>query len=247
MKAMPLLPSERLDDLLTNDLHIIQSDEVFSFSMDAVLLAHFCSMPSKGKVLDLCTGNGVIPLLLSTKTKAHITAVEIQPRLADMAKRSVELNHLEAQIDIVQADLKLFPEAYGYELFDAITVNPPYMPYDSGAHKQNEHIAIARHEILCKLEDVIAACSKLVRYGGKVSIVHRPTRLLDLLTLLRQYRLEPKRMRFVHPRKGEEANMILVEAMKAGKPEVRCLPPLIVYNDDNTYSDELLKIYYNDR
>ena len=242
-------PSERLDDLLTHNLRIIQSEEVFSFSMDAVLLARFATVPPKrGRVLDLCTGNGVVPLLLSTRTKANIDAVEIQPRLADMAMRSVQLNGLDHQIRIIEGDLKQYIGPDGERVYyDAITVNPPYMPLTTGDRKENEHQAMARHEIGCNLEDVIAACSRLLQTGGKVSMVHRPSRLTDILTLFRQYRLEPKRIRMVHSRIGREANMVLIEAAKDGKPEVRLLPPLIVYNEANQYCDELLSIYYNSR
>lgn len=244
MEHALLQQNERLDDLLTHDLSIIQSDEVFSFSIDAVLLAHFCTVPSKGQVLDLCTGNGIIPLLLATRTNAKITGVEIQERLADMAKRSVQLNKLQQQIEIICGDLKQYPSQAGHGKYDMITVNPPYLPASAGVPNENEYVAIARHEIHCTLEDVIAVSSKLIRYGGKVAMVHRPARLLDIVTLCRQYRLEPKRLRFVHPRIGEEANIILVEAIKDGKPDLRLLPPLFVYKEDHEYADELLHIYY---
>lgn len=244
MNNIQLKDRERLDDLLTNNLKIIQSDEVFSFSMDAVLLARFCSVPTKGKILDLCTGNGVIPLLLSTRTKASITGVEIQDRLFDMASRNVLINSLTEQIEMVCGDLRDFHTKVGYGLFDTVVVNPPYLPPFSGDKNINEHIAIARHEIRCTLEDVIAACSRLVRSRGRVSMVHRPSRLADMMSLMRQYRLEPKRIRFVHPRVQEEANMVLIEAMKDGKSEVRLMPPLIVYNENNEYNDELMELYY---
>lgn len=247
MDTLRLHHSERLDDLLTNNLKIIQSDEVFSFSMDAVLLARFCTVPTKGAILDLCSGNGVIPLLLSTRTKASIVGVEIQHRLYDMAKRSVELNKLEHQIQMVHGDLKDYYRDVGHGVFDAITVNPPYLPAKSGLVNMNEHVAMARHETCCTLEDVIVACSRLVRYGGKVAMVHRPARLIDALTLLRQYRLEPKRIRFVHPRQDEEANMVLIEAVKDGKSEARVLSPLVVYNENNDYVDEIMEIYYGNR
>jgi tRNA1(Val) A37 N6-methylase TrmN6 len=239
-----LQPNERIDDLLTEDLRIIQSDEVFSFSMDAVLLARFCNVPLRGRILDLCSGNGVVPLLLTTRTKAFIEAVEIQERLYDMARRSIALNGLEEQITVHHGDLREFHKQAGYGVYDAITVNPPYLPMHSGVQNDNEHYAIARHEVFCTLEDVIAACGKLVRTGGKVAMVHRPSRLVDILCLMRAYRLEPKRIRYVHPRAGEEANMVLVEASRDGKPEVRLLPPLIVYNENGEYCDELMKIYY---
>ncbi|MNO85749.1 N5-glutamine S-adenosyl-L-methionine-dependent methyltransferase [compost metagenome] len=235
---------ERVDDLLTHDLQIIQSDEVFSFSMDAVLLARFASIPKSGKVLDLCTGNGVIPILLSTRTKASIEGIEIQPRVADMARRSVEMNGLGDQILIREGDLRDLVKETGHGAYDAITVNPPYMPLTSGDLKINIHQAIARHEIHCSLEEVIAASMRLVRTGGKVSMVHKPQRLGEIVTLLRQYRLEPKVIRFVHPRVGAEANIVLIEALRDGKSDVRILPPLIVYDEDGVYCQELKDIYY---
>ncbi|UHA75350.1 tRNA1(Val) (adenine(37)-N6)-methyltransferase [Paenibacillus sp. 481] len=244
--AAQLLPSERLDYLLTHDLSIIQSSEVFSFSMDAVLLARFASVPSKGRIMDLCTGNGVIPLLMSTRTKADIDGIEIQPRLADMAQRSVKINELDNRIHIIEGDLKTFQPTGERPYYDLVTVNPPYMPLSTGDPKENMHYAMARHEVACTLEDVIRTCSRLVQPGGKVAMVHRPSRLIDIITLMRAYRLEPKRIRFIHPRLNGEANMVLIEAARDGKPELRLLPPLIVYNDDNTYCKELMDIYYGE-
>jgi len=237
-----LLPGERLDDLVTRDLKIIQSPDVFCFSLDAVLLARFAAVPKRGRILDLCTGNGVIPLLLSTRTEAQIDGLEIQPRLADMARRSVEINGLSERIRVLEGDLRIWRR--DGEPYDAITVNPPYLPLQSGEHKGNPYQAMARHELGCTLQDVIAACAKHVRYGGKVSLVHRPARLADLMTLMREHRLEPKRIRFVHPRACQEANMVLIEAMKDGRPEVRLLPPLIVYEENGQYTQELLDIFY---
>ncbi|MEF2968766.1 tRNA1(Val) (adenine(37)-N6)-methyltransferase [Paenibacillus sp. M1] len=235
---------ERVDDLLTHDLKIIQSDEVFSFSMDAVLLARFAPVPKYGKILDLCTGNGVVPLLLSTRTKAQIEGIEIQPRLVDMARRSVEMNELKERIVIREGDLRELVKETGHGVYDAITVNPPYMPLTGGDLKLNSHQAIARHEIHCTLEEVIAASMRLVRPGGKVSMVHKPQRLGEILTVFRQYRLEPKVIRFVHPRAGAEANMVLIEALRDGKPDMRVLPPLIVYNEQGEYCPEIMDIYY---
>lgn len=240
-----LLPTERLDYLLTNDLKIIQSKEVFSFSMDAVLLAKFAYLPiQKGRVIDLCTGNGVIPLLLSTRTKAQIEGLDIQERLIDMARRSVAYNQLEEQIKLHHLDLKIAPTVLGHGVFDVVTCNPPYMSAEMGKQNQNQYYAIARHELLCTLEDVIRVSSQLLRPGGKACFVHRPHRLLDLLGLMRQYKLEPKRMRFVHPKQSREANMILVEGTKDGQPELRLLPPLIVYTEDNQFTEELNQIYF---
>lgn len=249
MQPQPnLLPGERIDDLLTYELKIIQSSDVFSFSLDAVLLARFAGVPPRGRVLDLCTGNGVVPLLLTTRTNAAIDGVEIQPRLADMAERSVKLNGLEERIRILEADLKTLGLKDGESPYDAVTVNPPYMPVHTGDHKENPHQAMARHEIGCTLEDVAAAASRLVRRGGRVSMVHRPTRLAEIIDALRRHRLEPKRIRFVHPRIGAEANMVLIDAMKEGRPEVRTLPPLIVYGGEGrTYTQELLDVFYGSK
>ncbi|RUT27706.1 tRNA1(Val) (adenine(37)-N6)-methyltransferase [Paenibacillus zeisoli] len=244
MQTVPIYDQERIDDLLTHDLHIIQSDEVFSFSMDAVLLARFASVPKYGRVLDLCTGNGVVPLLLTTRTEAQIEGIEIQERLADMAERSVRMNGLEDRITIRLGDLRDLVGETGHGAYDAITVNPPYMPLRAGEIKLNTHQAIARHEIHCSLEEVIQASMRLLRNGGKVTMVHKPQRLGEIISLLRQYRLEPKLIRFVHPRKHMEANIVLIEALRDGKPDMRILPPLIVYQEDGQYCPEIMDIYY---
>lgn len=244
MKDTILSGSERIDDLLTHGLHIIQSDEVFSFSLDAILLARFCSIPPRGRVLDLCTGNGVVPLLLTTRSRADIWGVEIQERLADMAVRNVQINELEGRLHMLHGDLRTIHQSLGHGQFDLVTVNPPYLPVPAGEQNVNEHFAAARHEIHCTLEDVIAASAKQVRAGGKFAMVHRPARLVDILTLMRQYRLEPKRIRYVHARAGEEAMMVLIEGAKDGKAEIRTLPPLIVYNEQDQYCKELMEIYY---
>jgi tRNA1(Val) A37 N6-methylase TrmN6 len=242
-----LLPHERIDDLLTHNLKIIQSDDLFSFSLDAVLLARFCTVPPRGRIVDLCTGNGVIPLLLSTRTKGSIAGVEIQPRVAEMAARSVRLNRLDNQIEIVCGDLKQFHLTAGHGTFDLVTVNPPYLPVFSGERKLNPHVAAARHEVHCTLSDVAAAASRLEKSGGKVAMVHRPSRLIEIITEFRAVKLEPKRIRFIHPRWNQEANMVLIEAAKDGKPEVRTLPPLIVHEPDGSYAKELLEVYYGKR
>jgi len=240
-----LMDNERFDDLLTHQLKIIQSPEVFSFSLDAVLLARFCSVPASGAIADLCAGNGVIPLLLSTRTKASIVGVEIQPRLWDMAVRSIAVNGLQQQLRMELADLREWAKSSALNgAFDMVTVNPPYLPIPQGYQNENEHRALARHEVMCTLEDVVAACSRIVRPGGKVAMVHRPSRLADVVQVMRHYRLEPKRIRFVHPRADAEANIVLIEALRDGKPEVKLLPPLIVYEDQDRYCQELMDIFY---
>jgi tRNA1(Val) A37 N6-methylase TrmN6 len=239
---------ERLDYLLAEDLRIIQSPTVFAFSLDAVLLSKFVYVPiQKGNIIDLCSGNGVIPLFLSTRTKGNITGVEIQERLFDMATRSIHYNQLSDRITMIHGDIKEAAQTLGYGKFDVVTCNPPYFLTPSQEEvNENEHLAIARHEILCTLEDAIKASSQLVKIGGKVAFVHRPGRLMDILSLMRKYKLEPKRIQFVYPKQGKEANTLLIEAIKNGNPDLKILPPLFVYNEDNEYTSELKKILYGE-
>lgn len=245
---VPLYETERIDDLLTHELKIIQSHEVFCFSMDAVLLARFASVPKRGKVVDLCTGNGAIPLIMSTRSPhATFECVEIQERLYGMAKRNMELNDLSDRIRLHHGDVKEAVGMLGHAGYDLITCNPPYMPATSGEQNLNEHKALARHEILLNLEDVIRVSSQLAKNGGKIALVHRATRLIDIITLMRKYNVEPKRMRLVHPRRDAEPNMVLIEGIKGGKPELRIQPPLIVYEQGEEYCEELYEIYYGKR
>jgi tRNA1(Val) A37 N6-methylase TrmN6 len=245
-----LKEDERLDYLLAEkDMKIIQSPSVFAFSLDAVLLAKFAYVPiQKGKIIDLGTGNGVIPLLLSRRSRANITGVEIQERLYEMAVRNVQLNKLDEQISIIHGDLKDMPKRFGNNKFDVVTCNPPYFPTPKiDEQNENEHLRIARHEIYCTLEDVVEACSKLARPGGKVAIVHRPGRLVDIITLFRKYQIEPKRLQFVYPKFGREANTILIEGIRDGKPDLKILPPLYVYTEDGKYTKELENILYGEK
>ncbi|GAE94163.1 O-methyltransferase [Gracilibacillus boraciitolerans JCM 21714] len=244
---MQLKDDERIDDLLADQtMKIIQSPTVFSFSIDAVLLANFASVPkTRGKILDLCTGNGVIPLLLSQESTVPITGVEIQERLYDMACRSIELNELTPQIDMIHGDLKEMPSYFKNNKFDLVTVNPPYFQTTNKDHQNsNDYLTIARHEIYCTLEDVIQSCSKLVKSGGKVAMVHRPNRFVDIVTLFRQYKIEPKRIRFIYPKKGKEANILLIEGIRDGRPDLKLLPPLYAFNQNGNYSEELEGILY---
>ncbi len=250
MEEVELKNGERLDYLLAEEnMKIIQSPEVFAFSLDAVLLADFTYVPVKqGNILDLCTGNGVIPLLLSKRSRAHITGVEIQSRLHDMAERNVLINELEDQIDMVHGDLKDMPSKFGNGPFDLVTCNPPYFQTPKEKEQNsNEYLTIARHEIYCTLEDVVASCSKLVRPGGKVAMVHRPGRLVDLLTLFRKYKIEPKKLRFVYPKAGKEANILLIEGTRDGKPDLKMLPPLYAFDEQGNYTKELGEILYGKR
>lgn len=245
---MILKGDERLDYLLAEELRIIQSPSVFSFSLDAVLLARFASIPiSKGKIVDLCSGNGVIPLLLSSRTRASILGVEIQERLYDMAVRSIEYNNLSDQLLMHHGDLKGIAKEIGHSKYDAVTCNPPYFPTPKVEEQnKNEHFAIARHEIHCTLEDVISNSSQLLKQGGKAAFVHRPGRLMDIMWLMRKYRLEPKRLQFVYPMAGKEANTILIEGIKDGSPDLKTLPPFIVYDENNEYTKEARELLYGE-
>ncbi|WP_042453797.1 tRNA1(Val) (adenine(37)-N6)-methyltransferase [Neobacillus dielmonensis] len=243
-----LRDDERLDYLLAENLRIIQSPSVFAFSLDAVLLARFVYVPiQKGNLIDLCSGNGVIPLFLSARTKGNITGVEIQERLYDMAIRSIQYNGLENRLKMIHGDIKEMPKQLGYGKFDVVTCNPPYFTTPpEGTVNPNEHLAIARHEILCTLEDTVKASSDLAKQGGKVAFVHRPGRLLDIVTLMRKYRLEPKRIQLVYPKQGKEANTLLVEAIKDGSPDLKILPSLVVYQENDEYTKEIREILYGE-
>ncbi|GEN57912.1 methyltransferase [Halolactibacillus alkaliphilus] len=244
---MQINEDERIDYLFTDEsMRIIQSPSVFSYSIDAVLLAHFSSLPkTRGKIIDLCSGNGVVPLLMSRYTSQPIDAVEIQPRLYDMAVRSIELNGKQNQITMRLGDLKDMPAMYKNDKFDLVTVNPPYFDTPSGDHYNlNEHLTIARHEVMTTLEMVIESASKLTKSGGKMALVHRPDRLVDILSLMRQYKLEPKRMQLVYPRQGKEANILLVEAVRDGRKALKVLPPFYVFNGDGQYTKEYLQLVY---
>ncbi|WP_232699000.1 tRNA1(Val) (adenine(37)-N6)-methyltransferase [Brevibacillus daliensis] len=247
-KKVVLYDSERIDDLLTHEIKIIQSHEVFCFSMDAVLLGRFATVPKRGKILDFCTGNGVIPLLLSTRTPfAKIEGIEIQERLYHMAERNVQINNLEERITMHHGDVKEAIEKLGASEYDLITCNPPYMPPITGKVSENDHRAIARHEIHLNLEDVIRVSSKMLKVGGKLTLVHRATRLIDITAYMRQYGIEPKRMRLVYPRVDAEPNMVLIEGVRGGKPELRISPPLIVYKQGEEYCEELYEVYYGNQ
>lgn len=244
-KAEGLLKEkERLDTLQRNGYVIIQNPEKFCFGMDAVLLSGFAKAGKGSRVLDLGTGTGIIPILMEAKTKAlHLTGLEIQEESADMARRSVQLNGLTGKIDVVTGDIKeagrLFPAAS----FDVITCNPPYMIGQHGLTNPDAPKAIARHELLCTLEDVLQAASVLLRPGGHFYMVHRPFRLAEILNGCVQYKLEPKRMQLVYPYVDKEPNMVLLEAVRGGRPRMTVEKPLIVYQAPGVYTPEIYDIY----
>ncbi|QUW20669.1 tRNA1(Val) (adenine(37)-N6)-methyltransferase [Sporosarcina sp. Marseille-Q4063] len=239
---------ERLDYLLAENLRIIQSPSVFSFSLDAVLLARFAHVPGRlGKVVDLCAGNGAIPLFLSARTKAQITAIELQERLADMAERSVQYNKLEAQLKIINDDVIGIAEKIGYDKYDLVTCNPPYFPAHEASEKNLlETIAIARHEIYLTLDQAIQSASGLLKQGGRAAFVHRPGRLLDIVTSMRAHRIEPKRIQLVYSKAGKDANTLLIEGTKDGKPDLKILPPLYVYDTNGDYTEEVRRLLYGE-
>ncbi|WMC94325.1 tRNA1(Val) (adenine(37)-N6)-methyltransferase [Kineothrix sp. MB12-C1] len=239
-----LKEKERLDELQRNGYKIIQNPEKFCFGMDAVLLSGFARAKEDDKVLDLGTGTGIIPILMEAKTKAaHLTGLEIQEESADMARRSVALNHLQDKISIVQGDLKEAGTLFDAASFDVITCNPPYMTSQHGLQNPEGPKAIARHEILCTLEDVIAQTAKLLKPGGNFFMVHRPFRLAEIMVLLHDYKLEPKRMKLVYPYVDKEPNMVLIEANRGGKPRITVEKPLIVYEEPGVYTQEIYDIY----
>ena len=234
---------ERLDDLEISGLHIIQSPDKFCFGMDAVLLSGFAYAKKDHRVIDLGTGTGILPLLLWAKTEGeHFTGLEIQEESADMARRSVVGNNI-ANIEIVDGDIKSADKLFKRQSFDVVTSNPPYMINEHGITNPDAPKQIARHEILCTLEDVVKAAAYLLKSNGKFFMVHRPFRLPEVFENLRKYRLEPKRMRLVYPQIDKEPNMVLVEAVKYGNPRLNVEKPLIVYNKDMKYTEEMMRDY----
>ena len=239
-----LLENERIDDLQRNGLKIIQKTDGFCFGMDAVLLSGFAHVKRGEKVLDMGTGTGIIPLLLSAKTQGeHFTALEIQKEIAEMAARSVAMNHLEDKIEIVNGDIKEASRIFGGASFDVVTTNPPYMNDAHGLKNPTEVKAISRHEVLCTLDDVVREGAKVLKSGGRMYMVHRPHRLIEIITAMKQYKMEPKRMCMVHPFKDKEANMVLIEAVKGGGSWLKMEAPIIVYKEPGVYTDEIYSIY----
>ena len=242
--AIELKEGERLDDLHRNGFQIIQNKEKFCFGMDAVLLSGFAKVKEGEKVLDIGTGTGIIPILLAAKTPGqHFTGLEIQPESADMARRSVALNHLEEKISIVEGDVREADQLFSAASFDVITSNPPYMTGSHGLVNPDMPKAIARHEICCTLEDLVSQTEKLLRPGGRFFMVHRPFRLAEIMTVLTAHHLEPKRMRLVNPFVDKEPNMVLLECIRGGKPRITVEKPLIVYKEPGVYQDEIYTIY----
>ena len=241
---MILKDKERLDDLQLSGLKIIQNPEKFCFGMDAVLLSGFVRTRRGDVLLDMGTGTGILPLLLSAKTEcAHLTGLEIQEESADMARRSVALNHLEERISIVTGDIKEAGGIFAPASFDCITCNPPYMIGEHGITNPDAPKAIARHEILCTFDDVASAAAKLLKSGGRFFLVHRPFRLAELIVTLTKHGLEPKRMRLVYPYADKEPNMVLIEAVRGANPRMTVEAPLIIFDEVGKYTQEIKEKY----
>lgn len=239
-----LKDGERLDELQRNGYRIIQDPKRFCFGMDAVLLAGFVKVKSEERVLDLGTGTGIIPILLEAKTKgALFTGLEIQAESADMARRSVRLNHLQEKVHIVTGDLREADRIFGNGTCHVVTCNPPYMTNHHGLKNPEQPKAIARHEILCTLEDVVSQAFKILMPNGRFYLVHRPFRLAEIITCLCAHGLEPKRMRFVHPYVDREPGMVLIEALKGGKSGITVERPLVIYQEPGKYADEIYEVY----
>ena len=239
-----LKDEERLDDLQRNGYQIIQKKDGFCFGMDAVLLSGFAAVKPGEKAIDLGTGTGIIPILLEAKYEGeHYTGLEIQDEVAEMAARSVALNHLEERVSIVKGDIKEASRLFGAASFDVVTSNPPYMNAAHGLKNPDLPKAIARHEVLCTLDDVAREAAKLLRPGGRFYMVHRPHRLIEIITALTKYKLEPKRMKMVHPFVDKEANMVLIEAVRGGKSMIKVEAPIVVYREPGVYTQEIYDIY----
>ena len=240
-----LKENERIDDLEYKGLKIIQNKDGFCFGMDSVLLSDFAkNMKKEAKVLDLGTGTGIIPILLCGKTNLkEVIGVEVQEEVAQMASRSIKLNNLENRFKIINENIINLTKIYKKQTFDVIVTNPPYKKKDTGIINENEKKILSRHEITATLEDFIKVSKDLLKDKGEFYMVHRPERLVDILNLMRTYRIEPKILRFVCPKQNKEPNLILIKGVKNAKPFLKIEKNLYVYKDDGEYTDEILKIY----
>lgn len=236
--------NERIDDLCRDGLRLIQNTDVFCFGMDAVLLSTFAAAARNDKVLDLGTGNGVIPILMQAKNPGGMyTGLEIQDISYNLAVRNVHINNLQDHVSMVQGDIKEASRIFGGASFNVVTSNPPYMNENHGIVNPDSAKAIARHELLCSLEDVVREASRCLKVKGHMYMVHRPSRLVDIFQSMKNNHLEPKRISLVYPYVNKPANMVLIEAVKGGRSQLKVEEPLIVYNEDGSYTQELLLMY----
>lgn len=242
-----LKENERLDDLQRKGYQIISNSKYFCFGIDAVILAAFAKTKKNESAIDLGTGNGIIPILMDARYhNASITGLEIQEYNVDMAQRSIEMNDIGERVHVVQGDIKEASKIFGCDKYDVVTTNPPYMNAEHGLTNPNMAKAIARHEICCTLDDVVREGSRLLHFGGRFYMIHRPHRLAEIFDCLKAYHLEPKRMQLVYPYVNKEANMVLIEAIKGANPMLKVEKPLIVYDAPGQYSEEMKGIHYGE-
>lgn len=234
-----------INDLVGYDnLKIVQNNEYFNFSLESILIPRFCILKKKMKIIDFCTGNAPIPLVLSTLTDSEIIGVEVQKEIYALATESVKINGLEERISILNEDVKKLPDLFETDTFDLITCNPPYFKVNESSNLNDNYIkTVARHEVMLTLNDIFAVSRKLLKNNGSVVMVHRTDRLSEILTLMTNNNLQPKRIRFIYPKEGKESNLVLIDAKKNGKIGVKVLPPLYCHNDDGSYTSEVLKMF----
>lgn len=243
---MELRKNERIDDLQYKGLNIIQNKDAFCFGIDAVILSDFAkNMKDNSTVVDFCTGNGVIAILLAGKTNAKkIYGIEIQKDVSEMASRSVVLNALEDRVEIINKDINNLKDIIKSGSIDYVTVNPPYKARNTGLINEKDTKTIARHEISCTLEDIIGEATRILKSGGHFYMIHKPERLTDIIYFMRKYKLEPKKVRFVHPYENKEPNLVMIEGVRGANSFLKVLKPLYVYNQDGSYTDDIKKIYF---
>lgn len=236
---------EVINDLLNyNNLKIVQNPNWFNFSLDSVLLANFVKVNNKQKIIDFCSGNAPVPLFLSTKTKSKITGVELQKPIFDLAVKSIKLNKLEDQIQMINKDVKELSKQYETDTFDLITCNPPYFKYENNDNINNEEIkAIARHEIKLNLEDIFKCAKKILKNNGKIAIVHKTDRLIDIIFYMKNNNIEPKRIQFIYPFLESRSNLVIIEGAKNAKPGLIVEKSIVVHNNDGSYTDEVKNIF----
>ncbi|MBP3634867.1 MAG: tRNA1(Val) (adenine(37)-N6)-methyltransferase [Bacilli bacterium] len=227
------------------DLNIVQNTDWFNFSLDSVLLSNFVSINKTTKnIMDFCTGNAPIPLILSTKTNSNIIGVELQKEVYELAKKSVEINNLQNRIQILNMNIKDLPKYYETDTFDVITCNPPFFKVNSDSKfNKNDIKTVARHEIELNLGDIFSIARKLLKNNGVISIVHRPDRLIEIIETMRKNNIEPKKVRFVYPKIHSDCNIILIEGSKNGNPGLKILPPLYVHDNDGKYLEEIEEMF----
>lgn len=227
------------------NLRVYQDSEMFNFSLDSVLLPNFVTINKNIKnILDIGCGNLPVSLILTTKTDASITAVEIQKDVYDIALKNLELNNKQNQINIINADIRNLYKNFETEYYDVIVCNPPFFKVSKDSHlNKNDYKTIARHEVFLNLDDLFSISKKILKNNGIISIVHRPERLLDIICAMRKYNIMPKKIQFVYPKKDKEANILLIEGTKNGNSGMKILPPLFVHNEDGSYTDEVKKYF----